>query len=52
VDAGLKYMRLADPDLFARIEREPRLLRLPLVRSGKHLAVGHDEAAWKAMLAG
>jgi arsenate reductase-like glutaredoxin family protein len=52
VDAGLKYMRLADPELLAKIEREPRLLRLPLVRSGKQLAVGQDEAGWKAMLAG
>jgi arsenate reductase-like glutaredoxin family protein len=52
VDAGLKYMRLTDPELLAKIEREPRLLRLPLVRSGKHLAVGQDEAGWKAMLGG
>ncbi|MCU0226269.1 MAG: arsenate reductase [Bryobacterales bacterium] len=50
VDAGLKYMRLADPELLVRIEREPKLLRLPLVRGGKVLAVGHDEEAWKAML--
>lgn len=52
VDAGLKYMRLPDPQLLAKIEREPRLLRLPLVRGGKLLAVGQDDAGWKAMLAG
>ena len=51
VDAGLKYMRLSDPELLAKIEREPRLLKLPLVRAGKLLAVGPDEASWKAMLA-
>lgn len=52
VDAGLKYMRMPDPQLLAKIEREPRLLRLPLVRGGKLLAVGQDDAGWKAMLAG
>lgn len=51
VDAGLKYMRMADPDLLARIEREPRLLKLPLVRGGKVLAVGQDDEGWKAMIA-
>lgn len=50
-DAGLKYMRLTDPDLLRRIETEPKLLRLPLVRRGNYLSAGHDEAAWKAMAA-
>jgi arsenate reductase-like glutaredoxin family protein len=51
VHAGLKYMRLTDADLLARIEKEPNLLKLPLVRAGKSLSIGHDEAAWKTMLA-
>jgi len=51
VDAGLKYLRLTDSELLGRIEREPRLLRLPLVRAAKLLSIGHDEDAWKAMLA-
>ena len=51
IDAGLQYMRLSDSELIARIEREPKILKLPLVRAGKKLAVGHDEPAWKAMLA-
>ena len=51
VDGGLQYMKLTDADWFARIERDPKLLRLPLVRSGGKLGIGHDEAAWKAMLA-
>lgn len=50
VDAGLKYLRLSDADLLQRIEREAKLLRLPLVRAGKLLSVGHDEEAWKEML--
>lgn len=50
VDAGLKYLRVTDADLLARIEREPKLLRLPLVRSGKLLSLGRDEQEWKAMI--
>lgn len=48
-DAGLKYMRQTDSELLARIEREPKLLRLPLVRCGAVLSIGQDEASWKAM---
>jgi arsenate reductase-like glutaredoxin family protein len=51
VNAGLKYMKMADAELLQRIERDPLLLRLPLVRSANRLSVGQDEAAWKAMLA-
>jgi arsenate reductase-like glutaredoxin family protein len=51
IDAGLKYYKLSDVELLARIERDPNLLRLPLVRGGKLLSVGHHEDAWKAMLA-
>jgi arsenate reductase len=49
--AGLKYMKMSDGELLARIEREPKLLRLPLIRAANRLSVGHDEVAWKAMLA-
>jgi arsenate reductase len=49
-DAGLKYMKLSDAELLAMIEREPKLLRLPLVRGGNQLSVGRDEAGWKAMV--
>ena len=48
-DAGLKYMRMSDQELLSRIEREPKLLRLPLVRSGNLLSAGRDEESWKAM---
>src|SRR5947209_13554647 len=49
-NSGLKYMKLGDGDLIARIERDPALLRLPLVRSGKHVSIGEDSTAWKAIL--
>ena len=48
-DAGLKYMKLSDAELLAKIEREPALLRLPLVRAGNKLATGQDESGWKAI---
>lgn len=49
--ANLKYLKLSDAELLARIEADPKLLRLPLVRAANKLALGHDETAWKAMLA-
>ena len=48
-DAGLKYLRVTEAELLERIEREPRLLRLPLVRVANKVALGDDEAAWKEM---
>jgi arsenate reductase-like glutaredoxin family protein len=50
-EAGLKYMKLSDPELLSRIERDPKLLRLPLIRAANRLSIGHDEASWKEMLA-
>jgi arsenate reductase-like glutaredoxin family protein len=50
IDAGLKYLRLSDSELLTRIERDPKLLRLPLVRSGNRISIGKDEDSWKAML--
>jgi len=51
VDGGLKYLKLSNAELLSRIEREPELLRLPLVRAGHRLSVGRDDSSWKAMLA-
>jgi arsenate reductase len=51
IDSGLKYLKLSDAKLLGKIERDPKLLRLPLVRGPKGLSVGHDEESWKAMLA-
>lgn len=52
VNAGLKYLRVSDSELLAKIENEPKLLRLPLVRAANQLSIGQDEESWKAMLAG
>jgi len=51
IDGGLKYLKLSEAELLGRIERDPQLLRLPLVRSSTHLSIGHDEGAWKKMVA-
>lgn len=50
VEGGLKYMKMTEAELLARIEREPALLRLPLVRAEKRLSAGRDEETWKSML--
>ena len=50
VDAGLKYIKLSDSEWLGRGGREPKLLRLPLVRCANQLSVGHVEESWKAML--
>lgn len=48
--AGLKYLKLTETEMLERIEREPKLLRLPLVRAASKVSIGHDEDSWKAML--
>lgn len=50
IDAGMKYLKLTDAELLSRIDREPKLLRLPFVRAANRVSIGHDEASWKAML--
>ena len=50
VELGLKYLKQSDAEMLQRIERTPQLLRVPLVRAANRLSIGHDEAAWKAML--
>jgi arsenate reductase (glutaredoxin) len=50
IEAGLKYLKVSDAELLQRIEQDPKLLRLPLVRGANRLSVGHDEDSWKAML--
>ena len=52
VDGGFGYKKMSDTEMLARIEREPALLRLPLVRCGNRISVGRDEESWKAMAAG
>jgi len=50
IDAGLKYLKAPDSEMLGRVERDPKLLRLPLIRGGNILSVGKDEDSWKAML--
>jgi arsenate reductase-like glutaredoxin family protein len=50
-DGGLAYLRMDDAELADRLLADQRLLRLPLVRAGNALAVGRDDAAWKAIAA-
>jgi len=52
VDAGLKYLKLTDSEMLGRIERDAKLLLLPLVRATNRLSIGQDEESWKAMIAG
>jgi arsenate reductase-like glutaredoxin family protein len=49
-NAGLKYLKLSDDELLGRVERDPSLLRLPLLRCVKQVSIGEDTAAWKQML--
>lgn len=50
VEQGLGYLRLDEGEAFERLLADPRLLRLPLVRSGNQLSVGPDEVAWREWL--
>jgi arsenate reductase-like glutaredoxin family protein len=49
--SGLGYLRLDDEAIVERLLADPRLLRLPLVRFGRVVAVGQDEASWRRWLA-
>ncbi|MDQ3937189.1 MAG: hypothetical protein M3253_00745 [Chloroflexota bacterium] len=44
-------MTLDDSQVLERLMADPRLLRLPLVRSGARVSIGLDEAAWRGWLA-
>jgi arsenate reductase-like glutaredoxin family protein len=47
-DSGMAWLRLDEADILARLQADPRLLRLPLARFGDEVSVGVDETAWKA----
>lgn len=46
-DAGLEYLALTDAQLEAMLLAEPALMVQPLLRAGKLLALGWDEALWR-----
>jgi arsenate reductase-like glutaredoxin family protein len=45
-DLGLAYLSLDEAGIVARLLADPRLLRLPLARSGHAVTVGRAEATW------
>jgi arsenate reductase (glutaredoxin) len=45
-DQGLAYLSLHEAEIVARLQADPRLLRLPLARHGNEVAVGPDETTW------
>jgi arsenate reductase-like glutaredoxin family protein len=49
-EAGLKYLRVSDVELLSKIEQQPKLLKLPLVRCGNRVSIGRDQKAWSQML--
>ena len=49
-EAGLKYLRVADPELLEKCNREPKLWKLPFVRCNDRISIGADEVSWKAMV--
>jgi arsenate reductase-like glutaredoxin family protein len=49
IDGGMKYLKQSDAGLLAKIEQEPKLLRLPLIRAGNLISIGKDEETWKQM---
>lgn len=50
VNTGMKYLKLSDAEILSKIERDPKLLRLPLVRAGNRLSIGLDVKSWHTML--
>ena len=50
-EAGLQHMIISEAGWLTKIEANPQLLKLPLVRCGNHVTIGQDEPAWKAILA-
>ena len=49
-DQGLAYLRMDDAEVFERLLRDTRLLRLPLVRAGSRVVAGVDEPGWKELV--
>jgi arsenate reductase len=45
-DGGLAYLSLDDAGIMARLQADPRLLRLPLARHGSEVTVCPAEETW------
>ena len=50
-EAGLAYLSMDEEGVLARVNADPDLLRLPLVRAGTNVSVGVDEEAWRGWIA-
>jgi arsenate reductase (glutaredoxin) len=50
-DGGLGYLRMDDAEIVARLQAEPSLLVLPLIRNGNEVTAGRAEPTWRAWLA-
>ena len=50
-EAGLGYLRMDDAEIAERLLADPRLLRLPLVRSAGKVSAGRDEVTWRRWVA-
>lgn len=50
--SNLAYLRVSEEGVIAKVIETPELLKLPLVRGGKVLAVGDDPESWKQMVEG
>ncbi|MGI8575204.1 MAG: arsenate reductase family protein [Egibacteraceae bacterium] len=46
-EQGLSYVSVGEDSWLERMSADPTILRLPLVRCGKELAVGEDPVAWQ-----
>jgi arsenate reductase len=49
-EAGLGYLSLDEKGIVERLLRDPRLIRLPLVRRGNEVTAGPADATWKGWL--
>lgn len=49
-DGGLAYLSMTDAEVLDRLQRNQRLLRMPLVRHGNDVTAGRAEATWLAWL--
>lgn len=50
LELGLQYTMLSPERWIQKLSEEPMLLKLPLVRNGRLLAVGEDEKTWRSWL--
>jgi arsenate reductase-like glutaredoxin family protein len=50
-EQGLAYVSASAEDWIERMAAAPEILRLPLARCGRDLAVGDDPAAWQRFVA-